>query len=184
MRAMKAEGGWAVVSNQETEIHPTSDLSPYAEGRLWDERDIPALRLMTGAVHDKGALAAVELVHNGPFALNHLSRVPGAGTIRDVGGRRLSPPCPRDGQVRHPRLAPLAPRCRAARPRCGIRHRLCLCRPRAVDHTAIHAAASEHAQRRIRWQPRKPRAPDPGTAGRHARSRGRYLRRGLPLCGG
>ncbi len=40
MRAMKAEGGWAVVSNQETEIHPTSDLSPYAENRLWDERDI------------------------------------------------------------------------------------------------------------------------------------------------
>ena len=76
MRAMKAEGGWAVVSNQETEIHPTSDLSPYAEGRLWDERDIPALRLMTEAVHDKGALVAVELVHNGPFALNHLSRVP------------------------------------------------------------------------------------------------------------
>ena len=76
MRAMKAEGGWAVVSSQETEIHPTSDLSPYAEGRLWDERDIPALRLMTEAVHDKGALAAVELVHNGPCALNHLSRVP------------------------------------------------------------------------------------------------------------
>ena len=30
MRAMKAEGGWAVISNQETEIHPSSDLSPYA----------------------------------------------------------------------------------------------------------------------------------------------------------
>ncbi|MCV2866587.1 FAD-dependent oxidoreductase [Albidovulum sediminicola] len=76
MRAMKAEGGWAVVSNQETEIHPTSDLSPYAEGRLWDARDIPALRLMTEAVHDKGALAAIELAHNGPHALNQMSRAP------------------------------------------------------------------------------------------------------------
>ena len=28
MRAMKAEGGWAVVSTEETEIHPTSDLAP------------------------------------------------------------------------------------------------------------------------------------------------------------
>lgn len=76
MRAMKAEGGWAVVSNQETEIHPTSDLSPYAENRLWDARDIPALRLMTDAVHEKGSLAAIELVHNGHHAQNHLSRAP------------------------------------------------------------------------------------------------------------
>ena len=76
MRGMKAEGGWAVVSNQETEIHPTSDLSPYPEGRLWDHRDIPALRLMTDAVHSHGSLAAVELVHNGSHASNHLSRAP------------------------------------------------------------------------------------------------------------
>ena len=76
MRAIKAEGGWAVVSNQETEIHPTSDLAPYAEGRLWDERDIPALCLMTEAVHEYGALAAVELTHSGTHALNHLSRAP------------------------------------------------------------------------------------------------------------
>jgi len=76
MRAIKAEGGWAVVSNQETEIHPTSDLGPFAEGRLWDAHDIPALRLMTDAVHDKGALAAIELVHNGSHSLNQLTRAP------------------------------------------------------------------------------------------------------------
>ncbi|MEB8386435.1 FAD-dependent oxidoreductase [Rhodobacteraceae bacterium KMM 6894] len=76
MRAMKAEGGWGVVSNQETEIHPTSDLSPYAEHRLWDARDVPALRLMTDAVHEKGALAAIELAHNGNNAPNLLTRAP------------------------------------------------------------------------------------------------------------
>lgn len=75
-RAMKAKGGWAVVSTQETEIHPTSDLSPFAENRLWDARDIPALRLMTDAVHENGALAAIELVHNGNHAQNLLSRAP------------------------------------------------------------------------------------------------------------
>lgn len=76
MRAMKAEGGWAVVSTEEAEIHPTSDLSPYAEQRLWDERDIPALRLMTDMVHARGALAAIELAHNGNRANNLLTRAP------------------------------------------------------------------------------------------------------------
>jgi len=74
MRGVKAEGGWAVVSTEETEIHPTSDIAPYAEQRIWDERDIPALKLMTDAVHDKGALAAIELAHNGNHAGNLYSR--------------------------------------------------------------------------------------------------------------
>lgn len=76
MRAMKAKGGWAVVSNQETEIHPSSDLSPFAEHRLWDERDIPALKLMTDSIRENGALAAIELVHNGHHSANHYSRAP------------------------------------------------------------------------------------------------------------
>ena len=74
MRGMKAEGGWAVVCNQETEIHPTSDLSPFAEGRLWDDRDIPGLRLMTDAIHEHGSLAGIELAHNGSHAPNLLTR--------------------------------------------------------------------------------------------------------------
>ena len=79
MRAMKAEGGWAVVSTEETEIHPTSDIAPYAEQRIWDEHDIPALTLMTDAVHEKGALAAIELAHNGNHAGNLYSRTPPLG---------------------------------------------------------------------------------------------------------
>jgi dimethylamine/trimethylamine dehydrogenase len=75
MRAMKARGGWAVVSTEEAEIHPSSDLSPYAEQRIWDERDIPALRLMTDAVHEHGALAAIELAHNGSHASNLYTRI-------------------------------------------------------------------------------------------------------------
>ena len=75
-RGMKAAGGWGVVCNQETEIHPTSDLTPFPESRLWDEKDIPALRLMTEAVHAHGSLAGIELVHNGNHAANLLSRAP------------------------------------------------------------------------------------------------------------
>ena len=74
MRAMKAEGGWAVVSTEECEIHPSSDLTPYVEARLWDDRDIPALALMCDQVHGHGALAALQLVHGGVGASNLFSR--------------------------------------------------------------------------------------------------------------
>jgi dimethylamine/trimethylamine dehydrogenase len=74
MRGVKAEGGWAVVSTEEVEIHHSSDLSPFIEGRLWDDRDIPALALMTDAIHRHGALAAIELVHAGMNASNLYSR--------------------------------------------------------------------------------------------------------------
>jgi len=74
MREVKAEGGWAVVSTEECEIHPSGDLTPYVEARLWDDRDIPALALMCDKVHAHGALAALELTHNGPTASNLYSR--------------------------------------------------------------------------------------------------------------
>jgi dimethylamine/trimethylamine dehydrogenase len=74
MRGVKAEGGWAVVSTEEVEIHPTSDVAPFIEGRLWEDRDIPALALMTDAVHRHGALAAIELAHAGMNANNAYSR--------------------------------------------------------------------------------------------------------------
>src|SRR5918993_104709 len=56
MREVKAEGGWAVVSTEECEIHPSGDVSPYVEARLWDDHDIPALQLMCEKVHAHGAL--------------------------------------------------------------------------------------------------------------------------------
>ena len=74
MRRVKAEGGWAVVCTEEVEIHPSSDLTPYVEGRLWSDDDIPALALLADAVHDGGALAGIELVHNGMSASNLTTR--------------------------------------------------------------------------------------------------------------
>jgi len=76
MREVKAEGGWGVICTEEVEIHPTSEISPYAEGRIWDDRDIPSLALMTDAVHAHGSLAGIELTHNGLHAPNRISRVP------------------------------------------------------------------------------------------------------------
>ena len=48
MRGMKAEGGWGVVCTEETEIHHTGDLSPYFEGRIWNEHHV--VTVGTGAV--------------------------------------------------------------------------------------------------------------------------------------
>jgi dimethylamine/trimethylamine dehydrogenase len=35
-REIRAEGGWGVVSTEQTEIHPSTDMAPYFEGRLWN----------------------------------------------------------------------------------------------------------------------------------------------------
>jgi dimethylamine/trimethylamine dehydrogenase len=75
LRGIKAEGGWAVVATEETEIHPTADCEPFHEGRLWDDRDIPAIALMADAVHEHGALAAIEIMHHGASAANWGTRM-------------------------------------------------------------------------------------------------------------
>ena len=75
LRGTKAEGGWAVVATEETEIHPTADCEPFHEGRLWDDRDISALALTADAVHQHGALAAFEIMHHGGSAANWGTRL-------------------------------------------------------------------------------------------------------------
>ena len=79
MRAVKAEGGWAVVCTEETEIGPSSDLTPSIELRLWDDRDVPAVARIADRIHEHGALAGIELVHNGLHAANLTSRIPPMG---------------------------------------------------------------------------------------------------------
>ena len=88
MRAIKAEGGWGVVCTEEVEIHHTSDLAPYFEGRLWEDADIPGLALMADAVHKHGALAGIELNHNGLDASNIYTRATPIGprAMSTIGG--------------------------------------------------------------------------------------------------
>lgn len=75
LRGIKAEGGWAVVATEETEIHPSADCEPFHEGRLWDDRDIPAIAIMADAVHEHGALAAIEIMHHGGSVANWGTRI-------------------------------------------------------------------------------------------------------------
>ena len=41
MRRMKSEGGWGVIFTEQTEMHHTSEITPFIELRLWDDADIP-----------------------------------------------------------------------------------------------------------------------------------------------
>jgi dimethylamine/trimethylamine dehydrogenase len=79
MRGVKAEGGWAVVCTEEVEIHPTSDVSGFIEGRLWDDADIPAHERLVEQVHAHGSLAGIELVHGGMVSANLYGRIPALG---------------------------------------------------------------------------------------------------------
>ena len=74
MRKIKAEGGWSVVCTEQVEIHPTSDIAPFIELRIWDDQDLPALKRIADAIHAGGGLAGIELAHNGMNAPNQLSR--------------------------------------------------------------------------------------------------------------
>ena len=73
-RKVKAEGGWAVVCTEESEIHHSAEISPAMESRIWDEKDIPALQLLTDGIHQHGGLAGIELVYIGYHGPNRYSR--------------------------------------------------------------------------------------------------------------
>ena len=85
MRAMKGEGGWAVVCTEECMIHPSSDYSPEPQARLWDDQDVKYLALMVDALHAEGALAGVQLAHNGVGAQNLYTRLKPMGPSHQAG---------------------------------------------------------------------------------------------------
>ena len=74
MRAMKAQGGWAVVCTEQCSFHPHAEAAPASESRLWDGEDVARMRHWTDAVHAHDALAGIELVSNGSSTPNYYSR--------------------------------------------------------------------------------------------------------------
>jgi dimethylamine/trimethylamine dehydrogenase len=65
MRGIKAEGGWGVIFTEQTEMHHTSEITPFIELRLWEDQDIPAIALMAEAMKTHGALAGIQLAYSG-----------------------------------------------------------------------------------------------------------------------
>ena len=92
MRGVKAEGGWAVVCTEQVEFHWTSEITPFIELRLWDDRDVPMLAKMADHIHAHGALAGLELCYNGAHSPNFYSReVPMAPTGRAIASFTYEP---------------------------------------------------------------------------------------------
>ena len=59
LRAMKAEGGWGVVSTQMTEIAPDSDMANHPLERIWSDDDLVTHTAQAEAIKRHGALAAI-----------------------------------------------------------------------------------------------------------------------------
>ena len=78
-RGMKAEGGWAVVNTEATQIHPGDDFSGFSlPSSIWDDDDARNWALMVERVHEHGALAGIEL-HSGSCTSGYDSRQPAGG---------------------------------------------------------------------------------------------------------
>ena len=65
MRGIKAEGGWGVIFTEQTEMHHTTEITPFIELRLWEDKDIPMLRRMSEKMKNRGALAGIQLAYSG-----------------------------------------------------------------------------------------------------------------------
>ena len=61
MRGVKAQGGWGVIFTEQCEIHHTSEITPFIELRLWEDKDIPQLQNMAAKMKSHGALAGIQL---------------------------------------------------------------------------------------------------------------------------
>ncbi|MFK7733059.1 MAG: FAD-dependent oxidoreductase [Pseudomonadales bacterium] len=79
MRGTKAEGGWGVVCSEYTTVHPSMDDTPHPFAALWTDDDIRANAMVADAIHEHGALSAVELCIAGNATGNLLSRTPAYG---------------------------------------------------------------------------------------------------------
>ncbi|TXH73872.1 MAG: NADH:flavin oxidoreductase [Thiothrix sp.] len=85
MRRVKSEGGWGVIFTEQTELHHSSEITPFIELRLWEDQDMPALARMADAMHEYGALAGIQLAYSGVNGPNlYTKEVPLAPTALPI----------------------------------------------------------------------------------------------------
>lgn len=77
-RAMKAQGGWAVVNTEATTIAPEYDWAgQMSSSRIWDDDDISNWSLLCERAHEHGALVGIQLHAGGGFLTGFDTRAPG-----------------------------------------------------------------------------------------------------------
>ncbi len=85
MRGIKAEGGWGVVFTEQCEMHHSSEITPFIELRLWEDKDIPQLAMMAEKIQEHDALAGIQLAYSGINGPNLYTReVPLAVTAAPI----------------------------------------------------------------------------------------------------
>lgn len=65
MRGIKSQGGWGVIFTEQCEMHHSSEITPFIELRLWDDKDIPMIAKMADRMKEYGALAGIQLAYSG-----------------------------------------------------------------------------------------------------------------------
>ena len=85
MRKIKSEGGWGVVFTEQVELHHSSEITPYIELRLWDDRDIKIVAKMADKIHEFDTLAGIELTYPGINGPNlYTKEIPMAATAGPI----------------------------------------------------------------------------------------------------
>ena len=160
MRGIKAEGGWGVIYTERCEMHHTSEITPFIELRLWEDKDIPQLRKMSEKMKQHGALAGIQLAYlgiNGPNL--YTKEVPlavSAMPIRTFTNDPVQARALDKSDIRHPRSATVVRECGQTLEARGLRPDLPLRRARVRHLPALPEPRHQSAQRRIRRQPREP----------------------------
>lgn len=65
MRGVKSQGGWGVIFTEQCEMHHSSEITPFIELRLWEDKDIPSIARMAEKMKEHGALAGIQLAYSG-----------------------------------------------------------------------------------------------------------------------
>ena len=65
MRGIKSEGGWGVVFIKQCEMHYISEITPFIELRVWEDKDIPMLAKMADKMRENRAFAGIQLAYSG-----------------------------------------------------------------------------------------------------------------------
>ncbi|HJQ83440.1 MAG TPA: FAD-dependent oxidoreductase [Candidatus Binatia bacterium] len=72
----RARGGAGIIIAGQAQVHPTTAYQMANNAIAWDEAAVPHFRRVTGPIRDHGALAFVQLAHNGGVNGGRWSKLP------------------------------------------------------------------------------------------------------------
>jgi len=74
--AERAQGGAGLIVVGQTQVHPTTAYQMTNNAVAWDEAAVPHFRAVTAPLHAHGALAFLQLAHNGGINFGSWSKLP------------------------------------------------------------------------------------------------------------